>query len=533
MPLKWILVLIPAALCQLRLDPLVDTKAGLIKGLRADDGDYSMFLGVPYGKVDENNPFGLSQPYVKFNGTFVASNDSAICPQIEEFNNTVVGDLDCLHLNIYVPNSATSRNQLPVLVWIYGGGFRIGFAGRYLYGPKFIVRHDVILVTVNYRLGPYGFMCLDTPEVAGNQGLKDQVLALQWIKDNIEYFGGNSNRITIFGESAGAASVEFHLLSHHQNLFHQAILHSGSVFGTWVMTESDSTAPARLATKLGYQTDDMNDALAFLKTVDPKLLIAAANEIDLYLKACVEKQFDGVDNFLPVHPVNIDTISGLNGMPILTGFNSQEDLLKYLNKAAEDYEEDPFKTLLGLVFNEGLKATDVLRHFYIGDSAISPDVKWKLINLSSDMRFNHPVQRSLERFIDSGANVYQYMFAYTGERNFVKKRHNVTEGGAAHADELGYFFDMTTLDKNVNEDDQIIVDRVTTMWTNFVKHGNPTPEASDLLPIAWPKATKDTLHYLKIDKEMTIGARAFSDRMAFWDLFYSLNLQAVKGYVKN
>ncbi|CAB3241200.1 unnamed protein product [Arctia plantaginis] len=108
---------------QLRIDPLVQTSVGLIKGLRADDGDYSMFLGIPFGQVDVNNPFGVAKPYPAFENTFEAFNDSTVCPQVEEFKDTLAGSLDCLNLNIFVPDSATSLNRLPVFFWIYGGGF--------------------------------------------------------------------------------------------------------------------------------------------------------------------------------------------------------------------------------------------------------------------------------------------------------------------------------------------------------------------------------------------------------------------------
>ncbi|CAF4913083.1 unnamed protein product [Pieris macdunnoughi] len=530
---RWMFLLwASSALCELRLDPLVDTKQGLIKGLRADDGDYSMFLGIPYGRVDTENPFGESKPYPKFETAFEAYDDSAICPQVEEFNNTIVGNLDCLHLNVYVPHSATSRNKLPVLVWIYGGGFRIGFAGRYLYGPKYLVRHDVILVTLNYRLGPYGFMCLDLPEVPGNQGLKDQALALKWVKENIEEFGGNSNKITIFGESAGAASVEFHLLSNQEKLYHQAILHSGSVFGTWVFKESDNTVPSKIAKQLGFETNNVYEALDFLKTVDEKLVIAASTELSLYQHPCVEKEFENVDRFIHTHPINIDVVAKAKGMPILTGFNSQEELMAYATLPDKDYEKlNPFDDILSLVFDmDQLKGLDLVRHFYIGDDKITSDVKWDLINFNSDIRFNYGITRSLERFLKNGANVYNYLFSYEGGRNFVKRRFNVTEGEAAHADELGYLFDVSFFDV-MSEDDQLVIDRMTTMWTNFVKYGNPTPEVTDLLPVSWPAVTKDSHNYFNIDKELTTGNRPFTHRMSFWELFYTLNEKAIKGYV--
>ncbi|CAG4974645.1 unnamed protein product [Colias eurytheme] len=527
-------LLFVTAEARLRLDPLVDTKQGLIKGLRADDGDYSMFLGIPYAVVDGDNPFGVAQPHPQFEDVFEAYDDSAICPQVEEFNNTIVGIRDCLHLNIYVPNKASSRHRLPVLVWIHGGGFEFGFSGRYLYGPKYIVRNDVILVTLNYRLGPYGFMCLDTPDVPGNQGLKDQVLALKWIKANIEEFGGDINKITVFGESAGAASVEYHLLSNNERLFNQAILQSGSVYSGWAIKDSDSSAPSKLAKQLGFETDSIDEALAFLKKTDEKLLIAAANEISLTFRPCVEQEFEGVESFLTRHPVNVEQIAKAKNIAILSGYNNHEYLLQYVDKPEEYFTtNDPFDELLPLIFNvEDLNGREQLvRRFYIGDNAISQQMKWNMINFYSDFTINHPVQRSVERFVNSNAKkVYHYIFSYNGGRNFVKKRANVTIGGANHADELGYLFDMTIFDKDVSEEDQLIVDRITELWTNFVKHGNPTPETSDLIPTIWPAVTKDSLNYMNINTMVHLGTRPYSNRLAFWDLFYDTNKHAVRGY---
>ncbi|XP_050679051.1 esterase FE4-like [Leptidea sinapis] len=527
-PLVFLLVSVQA---RSRLDPLVDTKQGLIAGLQADDGDYSMFLGIPYGRVDEDNPFGAAQPYPPFEEVFEAHDDSAICPQQEEFNKTIVGSLDCLHLNIYVPNKATTRNKLPVLVWIYGGGFQIGFAGRFLYGPQYLVRHDVILVTLNYRLGPYGFMCLDIPEVPGNQGLKDQALALRWIKENIEQFGGDATKITAFGESAGAASVEFHLLSNNEQLFNQAILHSGSVFSPWTMKGVGNDGPTLLAKQLGFETENVYDALQFIKGIDVKLVIGATKELNLAFLVCLEKEFEGVESFLTEHP-NTNKRLKSNNMPIISGYNNHESLSSFVQvtedyfKSTDLFAEIPLLTTFDGEIDDLIK---IVRRFYIGDEEMSIDIKYNLIDFASDINFNYPVQRSLERFLDLSKQVYHYIFSYNGNRNFVKKRMNITEGGAAHADELGYIFNMQTLDKEMDEFDQLVVDRMTTMWTNFVKYGNPTPETSDLLPIQWQVASEDSLTFLEIGNNLHLGSRPFHDRMAFWDLIYQTYAKTTNG----
>uniref|UniRef100_A0A2A4K075 Carboxylic ester hydrolase n=1 Tax=Heliothis virescens TaxID=7102 RepID=A0A2A4K075_HELVI len=517
-----------------RIDPLVDSKVGLIRGLRATDGDYSMFMGIPYATVNESNPFGPSTPHSGFDEVFEAYDDSAICPQIEEFDNTVVGSVDCLHLNIYAPNSANSRNRLPVLVWIYGGYFTIGFSGRYVYGPKFFVEKEVILVTLNYRLGPYGFMCLDIPDVPGNQGLKDQQLALKWIKDNIEAFGGDSNQITIMGESAGGASADFHLLYGQEKLFDKAIMQSGTSFCPWAVLEPDRSAPLKLSEHLGFVTTDIHEALAFLSTVDAHLIIAAIPELDLVFRPCVENNFENVEKFIHDYPLNIKK-PNIDNVPILIGYNSYESVYTYDTLSEEEFENfNVFYEYLDKYFNFGdeelIEMEQYVRNFYIGDEKITKAVEDGIIKFDSDLLFTYPVARTVQKYLDNGLkNIYFYLFSYDGGRNFVKHNLNITTPGASHADELGYLFDVSYMDEP-NTEDQLIVDRITTLWSNFAKYGNPTPETSELLPVQWPVVTKDLLNYLNIDSELQVEKRNFNTRIAFWELFYKLNEKAQIGY---
>ncbi|CAD0194895.1 unnamed protein product [Chrysodeixis includens] len=539
--------ILPVLLCLIqygtamsRIDPLVDTKVGLIRGLRASDGDYAMFMGIPYATVDETNPFGPSQPHPGFDDVFEAYDDTAVCPQVDEFTDKEVGSIDCLHLNVYVPNAANSRNKLPVLVWFYGGGFRIGYSGRFLYGPRFLVKQDIILVTLNYRLGPYGFMCLDVPEVPGNQGLKDQQLALKWIKNNIEAFGGDADHITIFGESAGGASVDLQLTYTQEKLFHQVIMQSGTALTPWgAVRAPDPLVPLKISEQLGFKTTDTKEALSFLASVDTDLVIAAAIKLNLKTGPCVENDFDNVEKFIHDFPINIKKPK-LGHLPTLMGANKDEGLSEFGTKTAEEILQNPniFVNYLNNNFNfdtEKLKDMEqIVRNFYIGDEIIGEDVVEGLIKVDSDLRFNYPTVRTLQKYLNNGLkNVYYYLFSYDGGRNFVKNRLNITAAGTAHADEIGYFFDISYMDKNPAPEDQLVIDRVTTLWANFAKFGNPTPQTTELLPVLWPAATKDQQYYLNIDADLTVGKRYFNSRVAFWDLFYKLNEKAENGYSDN
>ncbi|CAH2989288.1 unnamed protein product [Chilo suppressalis] len=516
-----------------RVDPLVDTEVGLIRGLTSDQGSYSMFLGIPYATVNASNPFGPSIPHSRFEGTFDAFDDSAICPQYNEFTNEVAGTLDCLHLNVFVPSTAGSNNRRPVMVWIYGGGFSYGFAGRSVYGPDYLVRHDVILVTLNYRVGAYGFMCLGTPEVPGNQGLKDQLTALRWIKKNIEAFGGDSNKITIFGESAGSVSVDLHYLYTQEDLFQNVIMQSGTSLSYFAVMEPNQEAPLMLAQQLGFTTSNLNEALTFLGTVNTDLVIAATPRIMISLVPCVEKQFDGVERFLTEYPVNLEARNKVN---ILIGFNDQEMLTTYVNQSPEYYASlNVFQESLSSTFNfepEYLKKmVDNVRQFYIGDVELSESVKWELIDFSSDFIFIYPTYRVIEKYKSTGSSsIYCYLFAYDGDRNFFKRRLNITEGSAAHADEISYLFNFSEFSETPTPEDQLIIDRITAMWANFAKYSNPTPGETDLIPIQWPAVTGESLSFLKIDSELAVYQRPYYDRMAFWNLFYRLNKAYEKGY---
>ncbi len=161
----------------------------------------------------------------------VSGDSFAKCVQFTRDGKNQIGDEDCLYLNIYVPRNVleTDDDLAPVMFWIYGGALQRGSNNFFEYGPLPYMDQDVIVVAVNYRLGPFGFLSLGTEEVPGNAGLTDQALGLKWVNDNIQSFKGDPQLVTIFGESAGSLSVALQILSpYSRGLFKRAILQSGS-----------------------------------------------------------------------------------------------------------------------------------------------------------------------------------------------------------------------------------------------------------------------------------------------------------------
>uniref|UniRef100_A0A1Y1LSP7 Carboxylic ester hydrolase n=1 Tax=Photinus pyralis TaxID=7054 RepID=A0A1Y1LSP7_PHOPY len=201
-------------------DPIVVIKSGKLRGKVEIDycgGKYYSFRGIPYAKPPIGNlRFKAPLPPDQWSGIRDAVKHQSECCCRDLMFNQIIGSEDCLYLNVYTPQiHCESMHLKPVMFWIHGGGFVRGSGNSDTYGPDFLITQDVVIVTINYRLGILGFLNFEDPslDVPGNAGLKDQVMGLKWVRENIANFGGDPSNVTIFGESAGAASVHLLMLS--------------------------------------------------------------------------------------------------------------------------------------------------------------------------------------------------------------------------------------------------------------------------------------------------------------------------------
>ncbi|KAG8238600.1 hypothetical protein J437_LFUL017618 [Ladona fulva] len=203
------------------------------------------FLGIPYAKAPLNElRFMPTKPHEGWSGIKNATTDGNVCPQIHVLTGKYVGDEDCLFLNVFTPKIVKNdmEEKLPVMVWIHGGLFIAGSGNTDWFGPQYFLDEDIV---TGDKASP------------GNYGLKDQVTALKWVKDYISKFGGDSRRITIFGNDAGAASVHYHILSPmSKGLFHRGISQSGSALNPWALTFKGKTHAWNLAELLACDLDD-------------------------------------------------------------------------------------------------------------------------------------------------------------------------------------------------------------------------------------------------------------------------------------
>ena len=200
---------------------IIETSLGRIAGLQ--NGQVNSFLGIPFAEPPINalrfRPPKTKRPW--YPEVIKAYKFGSECLQSSATgggdDDMKMQSEDCLYINVWQPSSATSESYLPVLLWIYGGAFLHGSTGRPEYIGDVLAAKDVIVVSCNYRLGALGFLVSTADGLYGNYGLNDQKMAMQWVQDHITNFGGNPERVTLFGESAGAMSIGLHLLDQHDN----------------------------------------------------------------------------------------------------------------------------------------------------------------------------------------------------------------------------------------------------------------------------------------------------------------------------
>nr|QCC89029.1 carboxylesterase 14 [Meteorus pulchricornis] len=228
---------------------------------------YYSFRGIPYAKPNVGrNKFNVAVPLDSWPGVLDATKHGNKCAQVHR--TQVKGDEDCLFLNVYTPDLNKTAGRA-VMVFIHGGGFWGGSGDDWLYGPDFLVEKDVVLVTMNYRLGVIGFLNIEDASAPGNVGLKDQNLALKWVQKNIINFGGSPERVTIFGQGTGAASVHYHILSPmSKGLFKSAILQSGAAVNPAAFTYTPTNNAKKLANMLKINATDMTGFVDKLKNIN-------------------------------------------------------------------------------------------------------------------------------------------------------------------------------------------------------------------------------------------------------------------------
>lgn len=406
--------------------------------------------------------------------------------------NTKVSE-DCLYVNVWTPHPRP-RNS-PVLVWIYGGGFATGTSTLRIYDPRIIVAEtNLIYVSLQYRVSLFGFFYMGHPDAPGNQGLMDQNLALRWIHNNIQYFGGDNSKITIFGESAGSVSVSLHLLSPlSSNLFRSAIMQSGSSLADWVMLSKEKAIEryTDVIGSFGCRNENVTEAMACARRIDATTAIEAA-EGHFYSQtnsAVAQYPFlPVVDNlFLEEEPIILLNRGKFKKCPVLLGANKDEGnwffvyfFPEYRNLTAPPViSYDTFREFMADLFT-----------FYPQFPASSSSVIQEAIMYRYTNWNNAHNQKSNIENIDDAAGDYHFLCpvvdwanAYAIKNQDVYMYHYTHRSsnhlwpdwmGVMHGDEISFVFGEA-IDplNNYTYNEKVLARKMLKYWSNFVRFQNP------------------------------------------------------------
>jgi para-nitrobenzyl esterase len=469
------------------------TADGILEGIVSPDGKVRTFKGIPFAAP----PVGplrwkAPQPVTPWTGVRQAREFGPRCMQGNIYSDMIFHDAgpgeDCLYLNLWMPTNPPS-NKLPVMVWIYGGGYQAGATSEGRQDGGNLAKHDVIIVSMNYRLGIFGFF--SHPDLAkesghnssGNYGLLDQLAALQWVKNNIATFGGDPDNVTIFGESAGSFSVSALVASPlAKGLFQRAIGESGAYLsnGTLPMKPHAETEKADLAfAKSALGTDSLAELRA---KPAAEILDAALKDKSVFFSPNV----DGY--FLPEDVISIFAARKQSIVPTLAGWNRDEQTYhSILHDDAPTAEN--FRKHLDQLY--GANAGQIAK-LYSGSN--EADIKRAAQDLAGDRFIAFGTWKWLEVTAKTGkVPVYRYQFDQT--LPLAPNAPADAEPIAPHASEIEFVFQMLfTRILTWRPEDHKVSDMMAAYWTNFAKSGNPNGEGLPQWPRYHSKANYSVMH---------------------------------------
>ena len=471
----------------------VKTKSGAVEGVAVSGSDVRVFKGIPFGAPPVGDlRWKPPQPPASWLGVRKATEFGARCMQAHIYDDMIFRDgnsEDCLYLNVWTPAKSES-DRLPVMVWIYGGGFKSGSASEPRQDGERLAANGVVVVGFNYRLGVFGFfshpeLTAESPSHAsGNYGLLDQVAALQWVKENIAAFGGDPGNVTIFGESAGSFSVSAMMATPlARGLFHRAIGESGAFF------------PAAHG-GLGAQPLAISEqaGVAFAKTLGAESLAALrAKSADDVLKAAQSGQIRFSPNIdgllLTKDPRETFANREQSKVPLLAGWNADE-------MRGGVVMADPKPTARSFVAETrqrfGEHADAILSAY---PASTDDEALESAAALGSDMLIGFSTWKWLEMHGQTGQSpLYRYSFdrkiPVPPDMKINGKPATAKDVGARHSGEIEYVFGQLDSVPKVTWEpsDRALSDLMMTYWSNFAKTGDPNGAG---LP-AWPRYEKRT-----------------------------------------
>lgn len=497
---------------------IIETKNGKVQGYI--DKGIKVFKGIPYAAPPVGDlRFKPLVPPKQIEGVFKAIEFSPICPQVpvlpsaEWLFGTPLeeNEADSITLNIWTPE--TDGKHRPVMFWIHGGNFNNGSSAQIAYdGLPLSLRGDVVVVTINYRLGPLGYLYI--PDISANVGQLDQIVALEWVKNNIEAFGGDPDNVTIFGESAGAyAVITLLAMPAAKKLFHRVIAQSTPSYHASLQKEGSDEFSSMLRV-------EPTDIEALQKIPVEKIKKTHRKQIMKNFPEGTINPFCPVvdENTLPESPLKAIRAGFAKDIPLLIGTNRDEAkfmrailpnmppidrnvLIKRITKALTKYGYDD-KSIEELINTYSKEREGILpnnpQDIY---EAFTTDLTFRIfsIRLAEAQHRHQP-------------DTYMYLFTWPSP---------MMDGtlGSSHAVEVSFVFG--TLDKpgisaytGKSKDAEILSEKIMDTWIAFARTGNPNHKN---IP-DWPPYS-DKRETLILDKEIKVEKAPFETERKVWDRF--------------
>jgi para-nitrobenzyl esterase len=449
-------LLLSAPFIQAQTTP-VKVKEGVVQG--TSEGGLTIYKGIPFATPPVGElRWRAPQPAAKWEGVRQADK---FAPAPMQGGNPVSGKSeDCLYLNVWTP-AKSPTDKVPVLVWIYGGGFNFGGTAEPTYNGEKLAKKGVVLVSIAYRVGQLGFLAhpelsAENPNhVSGNYGLLDMIAGLKWIKENIAAFGGDPNKVTIFGESAGGIAVSMLCASPlAKGLFHGAISQSGGSFGpartTTFPGENMKSLPYAEAAGAAYVKGAGFSSIADLRKVDADKLPP--------VRGLAWPIIDG--RVIPGDQYKLYEEGKYNNVPILVGYNSDEGASFSPPKTPEDY-------VAAVKGRYGKFADDLIKAYPAGTGNVAKTAR----DLSRDAAFGWHTWSWARLQSKNQSKVFYYYF----DQHLSYPEGSPLAGyGSPHGQEVAYVFGtLNASSPQTTKTDLDISDAMSTYWTNFAKYGDP------------------------------------------------------------
>ncbi|XP_055906848.1 juvenile hormone esterase [Eupeodes corollae] len=531
-------------------DVILTTALGKIRGtyLTSQSGkNFYAFRGIRYAKPPLGPlRFKATVPIEQWNGIFDATLDGPMCPQ-PALNSSDVSE-DCLRMNIYtkeLPSETNLNVKRPVVVFIHPGGlYSLSGQSRNFAGPQYFMDRNIVLVTFNYRLGSLGFLSTGTKDAPGNAGFKDQVLLLRWIKIHISRFGGDPGSVTLLGYGAGATSATLHLVSPmSKNLFHKAIVMSGSSTAQWKIPENQLPLAQRQARLLLCPDNKIETMIECLRQKHYlELANSQGNMFEfgrgnpvLLWKPVIEPKL-GQDRFLIEDPVKSYQDGKFMKVPIITGITKDEFVGPALNileneelRNAFDENFEKVAPVCFLYSNNLARSKNIseeLRKYYLGSGSLHPNRSLEgLANLFADALTGFGVHRFV-RLAARHTKVYYYLFSYQGQASHLYYPEDKPYG-VVHHDDLLYLFVEPSVSRMFADDDEEykIIETLTRMWTAFAYKGDPNKSNDEYLRnVRWRPFSFKKENYLEIGDELIMKEGGLNlERYEVWKKLFPLH----------